>query len=195
MFPSSADSTDVKPVERFKPTNGGVIGVAGLLFVGVAVGYVLFSVHTVTGLRVGLGAAFFGLVVWVTQLRPRATAYPYALRMKNSLRDTRIPLTLIDEVAVGRTLNVWVGDKRFVCIGIGKARKTIFKSSKRGAATLLGFERLHEYAEEADRPHPEQNATLYETFVVRRIEELVDAAKRELRGAPVEGKVRHELAW
>ena len=66
-------------------------------------------VHSVVGLRIGLGAVFVGVVVWVTQLRPRVTAYPATLQLRGILRDTRVPYVLIDEVTMGQTLNVWVG--------------------------------------------------------------------------------------
>ena len=65
-----------QPVERFKPTGGQFWGTSAWSPRRLRVGYVVLDVHTVTGLQFALGAVFFGVVVWVTQLRPRATAYP-----------------------------------------------------------------------------------------------------------------------
>lgn len=191
---SAEEPTLHAPVERFKPTSGMLNGYAALLLAAVGLGYVALEVHTLVGLRVALALVVFGVLVWVTQLRPRATAYRDALLLKNSLVDVLIPLRLVDEVSVTRTLNVWVGAKRHVCIGIGRSMRSMFKGSKGGAAALLGAGRMHSYAEEANRPHPDQTAMAYETFVVTRIEELVAQAK----SAPPPGteeRVRLLPAW
>src|SRR5690242_19549788 len=94
------------PTDKFKPTNGFIIGYTGLAMCAVAVVYTAVAVHTITGLRVGLGFALGILVVWVSLLRPRAAAYPGVLRLRNSLADIEVPLVLIDEVTVRQTLNV-----------------------------------------------------------------------------------------
>jgi hypothetical protein len=182
------------PVEHFKPTTGLVVGYAGLVVLVGFLVYVILDVHTVTGLRLGLACALGAVVTWVTQLRPRAAAYPDFLRLKNALVDTDIPYTLIDDVTVRHTLNVWVGDERYVCIGIGKGSRGMLKRRERSAGAVLGASRLRQYAESADRTQPDQTATHYETFVVTRIVDLVDAAKRERRGQPA-GAVRRTLAW
>jgi hypothetical protein len=194
MDASRADATGAEPVERFKPTSGMLVGYAGLAVVVAFLVYVVVSVHTVTGLRLGLALAFVAVVTWVTQLRPRATAYPDFLRLKNALRDTDVPLALIEDVTVRNTLNVWVGDARYICIGIGKKPKSMIRGRKRSAGAVLGASRLRQYAEQADRTAPDQSAMHYETFVVTRIEELVDAAKREQRGKP-QGTVRKTVVW
>lgn len=195
MSPSSEAATGAGPVERFKPTSGMIVGYAGLVVMVGFLAYVVLTVHTVTGLRLGFALAFVAVLTWVTQLRPRATAYPDFLRMKNGVLDTDIPLALIDDVTVRQTLNVWVGDVRYVCIGIGKAPRSMIKTKKRSAGAVLGASRMRQYAEQADRTQPDQTATHYETFVVTRIEELVDAARRELGGRAPEGCVRRTLVW
>jgi len=164
-----------QPVERFKATSGFFAGYTGLVFAVAIVGYVLFNVHTVTGLRLALGMTFFGLVTWVTQLRPRATAYPDHLLLKNSVRDVAIPLTLIDEVTVRQTLNVWVGEKRYVCISIGTPARRGFKSRK-------------------SSPASNQTDMAYESLVVTRIRELVETAKKAA-GESVTAEARYEYAW
>ena len=183
-----------RPVERFKPTSGMFIGWAGVVVMAVAVAWTAYAVHTVTGLRVALGAAFFGIVVWATQLRPRAAAYPHHLVLRNSVRDTAIPLRAIDEVAVGQSLHVVAGDKRHVCVGIGNPLRADLKARRRGQRSLLGESRWHEFAERAERAAPEQTAMTYQTFVVTRIEELVEAAKKA--PAPEEPQqVTRTWAW
>lgn len=187
-----------RPVERFKPTSGFIVGYAGLVFVAVVMVYVAFKVHTVAGLQVALGILFLGLLIWVTQLRSRATAYSDRLLLKNSLRDFVIPLLLIEEVSVRQTLNVWVGERRYICLGIGSSLHSIFKESRRkGAPSLLGGSRLHEFSEMAEKAAPDQTAMAYETFVVTRIEELVEQAKKKARAQGVSDEVRptHKYAW
>ena len=195
MAPSHGTSPDA-PIVGFKPTNGFIIGYTGLAMCVFAVVYVAVSVHTVTGLRVGLGFALAGVVAWVALLRPRAAVFPGVLRLKNSLMDVEIPLVLIDAVTVRQTLNVWVGEHRYVCVGIGRSRHSMFKSNRRrGIAMLFGMERLQKYAEDADRPANDQTGMLYETYVVTSIEELAESARKELGDEPPRGQVRRLPAW
>ena len=195
-MPGSDDATATAPVERFKPTSGALHGYGGLAVSAFGIGYVALAEQTLTGLRVGLALATFAVVVWISQLRPRATLYPESLLMKNSLVDVRIPLRLVEDVVVTRTLNVWANGRRHVCIGIGKPMRSIFqgsRSSKSAAAGMFGAGRLHDYAEQGDRGRSDQTATGYETFVVRRIQEQADEARSTSALGPE--KVRHLPAW
>jgi hypothetical protein len=189
--PSTERST---PVERFKPTGGVFVGYAGLAAAALALGYVLLFVHTVTGLQVALGAVFFGAVVWVTQVRPRATAYPRHVVLKNSVRDAHVPLAAVDEVAMGQMLNLWVGDERFVCIGIGQSLREDLKTRRRKQDVTGGGNRLSQLTLMAERASTDERAMSYQTFVVTRLEELVEQAKRE----PAPGAhppARYVVAW
>ena len=172
-----------QPLERFKPTTGIFVGWAGLLTAAFAVAYVAIYVHNIVGLRVGLAALFVAVVVWVSQLRPRATAYPDSLHLRGALRDAHLPYVLIDEVALGQTLNIWVGERRFVCIGIGKSLGTDIRqrAKKERQGSMLGSSRLHEFSEKAEMAAPDQTAMDYQTFVVTRIEELVEQARKEMK--------------
>jgi hypothetical protein len=183
---------DERVLERFKPTTGLFVGIAGLLIAAFALGYVALNVHTVVGLRIGLAALFGAVVVWVSQLRPRVTAYTRDLHLKGSLRDARVPYVLIDEVTMAQTLNVWAGGRRFMCIGIGKSLGSDIRqrAKKERQGSLLGTSRSREFSERAEVAAPDQTAMSYHTFVVTRIEELVDQAKRDLRrsGGSTEGE-------
>jgi hypothetical protein len=174
-----------RPLERFKPTTGVFAGWSGLLVAGFAIVYVALGVHTVVGLRIALAAVFAAVVVWVTQLRPRVTAYPDRLRMLGALRDAELPYVLVDEVDLGQTLNVWVGDRRFRCIGIGRSLGKDIRASakKQRQGSLLGAGRMREFSEKAELAAPDQTAMSYQTFVVTRIEELVEQARRDLARA------------
>lgn len=119
MATAHPSSGRAEPVEQFQPTSGQVTGYGSLLAIGVLLVYVAVDERTLTGLRVATGGVFFGVLVWLTVLRPRVTAYPDMLHMQNSVRDVLVPLRAIDEITLGRVLSVWVGDERHVCTGIG----------------------------------------------------------------------------
>lgn len=182
-----------RPVERFKPTGGHLTGYVGLALVLFAIGYVALAVHSLTGLRVALGAAFFGVVVWATQVRPRATAYPRHVVLKNAVRDTHVPLAQVDEVAMGQTLNLWVGDRRFVCIGIGHSLREDVKARRRRDESTLGTSRMSELTLLAERASNEERASTYQTFVLTRLVELVEQAKKQ--PAPGPEAPRQVWAW
>ena len=198
MRPSSfsfRSSPGVRPVERFKPTSGTLLGYAGLAAVLLVLAYVALEVRSVTGLRIALAAVIFGLVVWITQLRPRATAYPGHVVLKNSVRDAHVPLVAIDEVALGQTLNLWVGEQRYVCIGIGSSFREEIRANRKREQTV-GSSRLSELTLRAERASNDERATSYQNFVVTRLEELIDEAKR--RREPVAAGVAepgHSIAW
>jgi len=181
MTEAAATPSRPRPVERFKPTSGQMLGYAGLACAVFALGYVAWAVHSTTGLRIGLGAVFFGAVVWVTQVRPRATAYPGHVVLKNAVRDAHVPLAVVDEVAMGQTLSLWVGEARYTCIGIGNSMRQDIRTKRRASldAADIGTSRYSELVQKANRANLDERAMSYQTFVVTRLEELIDQAKRE----------------
>lgn len=196
MAPLHDGATPQTPIERFKPTNGMITGYAALALCAFAVVYVAVSAHTATGASVALGFALAGCVSWVALLRPRAVAYSDVLRLKNSLVDVEVPLALIDAVTVRQTLNVWVGDHRYVCVGIGRSRRSMHKRNRPGGITmLLGMGRVQDFVQKSDRAASHEGSMLYETYVVTRIEDLVEAARKDLGGAAPSDHVRHLPAW
>lgn len=194
------ETAGAAPVERFRPTSGRLVGWTGIAIAAGLVVFLALNVHTMAGLRIGLGLVFFAVLVWATQLRPRAAASPHSLHLRNSFRDTTIPLLLIDDAVVRRTLNVWVGDERYICIGIGQPLRAMVKVKTRGPSALLGFDRIESYTESSTPPMPDQSAMSYQSFVESRIAVLVEEAKRtHLRRhggtAPAHLRPRHEWAW
>lgn len=188
-----AESPGREPLQRFKPTNGLFVGVAGLLGAAFAICYVAWSLHTIVGLRIGLGAAFMAVVVWATQLRPRAAAYPRSLVLSNTVTDTEIPYAAVEEVAVGQSLAVWAEGRRHLCIGIGNKVREEMRDRRRrmrADARSSSSSRWHEFASMAERATPETRDVSYTKFVVTRIEELVDAEHREHPGEHVPPVVR-----
>ena len=182
-----------QPVERFKPTTGAFVGWSGLTLAAGTIVYVLLNEHNRFGLQLGLAALFAGVAVWVTQLRPRVTAYPDTLLMQGSIRDTHVPYVLIDKVAMAQTLNVWVGRKRYVCVGIGRVHRL------RDAAAGALAERQHAVRQPRLPVHRQgrvggtEQKSSYQVYVLDRITDLVAASKaRGLEDA--EPRVRQQYA-
>ena len=197
MTTSSGDLAN-QPLERFKATSGQAVGWGGLIFAAVIVGYVVLAHHTLTGLRVALGMVLFALVVWMTQLRSRATLYPDRVVLRNAARDAVLPLVLVDAVTVRQTLNVWAGERRYVCVGIGRSARSMVKEGRRKGTGdgPLGQGRWRQFAEQAERAAPDQTAMAYETFVVTRIEEVAAAVQKTASPADVAAaRARQEPAW
>ena len=194
----AAHPSPSQPVERFKPTSGQLLGYVGVGLAVFVIGSVVLFQHTVSGLQFALGALFFGFLVWVTQVRPRATAYQDHVVLKNSVRDAHVPLAAVDEVSMGQTLGLWVGDRRYVCIGIGKSMRQDLKSRRRSMVddSDLGTSRFSEMRRKAEIANLDERAMSYQTFVVTRLEELVDQAKREQARAQAEPPApRIQVAW
>lgn len=200
MTPGRDEPGRGEPVERFHATSGRFVGLLSLAVIGCVVVYAVVRVHSVEGLRLATGALFFGVLVWITQLRPRAVAYRDVLRLQNSLRDVEVPFALIDDVHVGRMLTVWVGQERYVCVGIGAPLRTLVKGKKSGPGTMLGWERLEEYSRRSTPPPPEQVPVGYHEAVESRIAAMAQEARRRARIGGAEAGVdgprpRAEWAW
>lgn len=180
------------PVQRFKPTSGAVTGWAGLAMAAVAIGYVALRVHSVPGLRVLLGAAFAAVLVWATQLRPRVTAYVDGLLIRGAFRDTLVPYRAVDEVTIGQTLSVWVGSRRYVCVGIGRSVARDARRRRRAQARGEGVGLIRGLAPSPAAEAAEDRARgTYQDFVLTRITDLVDRARASHRsGEPVPGVQR-----
>jgi hypothetical protein len=184
-----------QPVERFHATSGRLVGTASLAVIIALVAYLALSEHNVGGLRLGAGLVLFGVLVWVTQLRPHAVVYAETLLLRNSVRDVRVPLTAIDGVTVGRMLSIWTEDGRFDCVGIGKPLRKMTKNKKRGPSALLGWDRLEAYTEESTPPLPDQTAMEYPDFVESRLVALVQDARRRERRDDDAPDPRPEQIW
>ncbi|MDX6301854.1 MAG: hypothetical protein QOF53_3068 [Nocardioidaceae bacterium] len=170
-----------EPVERFKPTSGGFVGWAGIAVAVLIIVYVAVRDHSVLGLRLALASAFGGVLIWVTQLRPRATAYPHELLLLGSVKDVFVPYVAINEVTMGQTLNVWVGRRRFICVGIGRSIGFEMRQRVRshGQGGQLGGNRSYQFAGRAETTQYHDSGMTYQVFVLNRINDLVAAARSE----------------
>jgi hypothetical protein len=175
-----ADSEPQAPIERFKPTGGMLIGWLSLAVAIVLLVLVPVSEPNLTGVRVVLVVALIALVVWMALLRPRATVYPRTLVLRNMVSDTHLPLAGIDAVLVRTTLNVWVEEERYVCIGIGRPTRKLVGQKGGGPMSVLGLE--HDDRRYGMGQSNEIGGTKdYAGFVEDRIAALALAARRDLR--------------
>jgi hypothetical protein len=183
-----------EPIERFKPTTGLAAGWIGLVLLVCVVGYAVAQEHSVLGLRVALGAALAGVLVWVTQLRPRVTAYDDGLLILGMVRDTFVPYVVVDEVVMGQTLNVWASGRRYVCIGIGRSLGSDMRARVR-AQGHGGLSPTRSY-NFSGQPLGEkgQTDTSYHDFVLDRITDLVRLAHERRAPAAAVPAVRRSWA-
>jgi hypothetical protein len=110
------------PVEKFPPTSGTVTGSLGVAMAAVVGVVSVVTSPDLAGVRILLGAALAGVLIWMVVLRPRAAVYDDVLLLRQEVSDTWVPLTLIDTVHAGRDLVVAVDDQRYRCTGISRSR-------------------------------------------------------------------------
>ena len=116
-------------VERFRPASGRGAGVVGL---------VLATVLLVVGLVEGfpawvLGATVsIGLLMWAAFLRPAVRIDHDDLVLRSMFATTWLPLGSIEEVRIGHTLAVVVGERRYVSPAVGRPRLRLVRGSAIG---------------------------------------------------------------
>ena len=177
--------TGTQSVERLGPTSGRVSGYVGLAAAAFTVGYVAVVEPTLTGLKVALGAVFFASLAWAVVLRPRVHVIGDRLVLRNTFRDTHVPLAAVEHVTLGQALTVWAEGERHQCLGVSRSGRAQLRSQRRqaaaaqhGAGEALAAAAAHDLAKE--------------TYAVRRLRELAEGARRDGRAAD---PVRHTWAW
>jgi hypothetical protein len=165
------------PVQRFKPTSGTFVGVAGLVVTLGLIGFVAMSEPDLRGLQICLGLGIAAVLIWMTLLRPRVTAYEEALLLRNAATDVEVPFAAIDAAVVRHTLNVWVGERRYMCAAIGRTSRSMLKRGRPGPSAALGL------GMSGDKMSSDQSAGIgagsdYPTYVEQRIEDLARAARQ-----------------
>ncbi len=175
--------TEPAPVEKFRPTNGEILGWGSIAALAVLLVVAVVSEPNLTGVRVALGFAVAMVAVWAVLLRPRATAYADTLVLRNMVSDTHLPLAEVDDVSVRHTLNVWVGEARYVCAGIGRSTRQMTGRRSRGALSAIGLQQADDRMGIAQVGQIGSGSD-YATFVETRIEDLARSARRDLRGEP-----------
>ena len=173
-----------RPVQKFKPTTGPVLGYLGLAVCALVVGIVVTSEQHVIGARVALGAVLAGVVIWLALLRPRAAAYDDTLVLRGMLSDTTLPLAGIDAAVVRHMLVVWIGEDRYTCAGIARSTRSMVKRRNPGVLSVLGLQQTDDRMGVHGAGGDIGTSGDYATFVETRIEDLARSARRDGRDVP-----------
>ena len=175
-----------RPVQKFKPTTGQATGWLGLAACLLVVGVVVTSEQHLTGLRVALGAVLVAVLIWVTLLRPRATAYDDALVLRGMVSDTTLPLARIDTAVVRHMLVVRVGQDRYTCSAIARSSRSM-RARGPGAPSGLGVPAHHmgsAVGGSGGGTGGTAGSADYASFVESRIEDLARSARRDGKDGP-----------
>lgn len=125
-------------VERFRPTNGRVMGVLGLLLCLVVVAVFVLSESPHVAVPGVLACAAAALLIWMALLRPHVAATRTHLHLQNLFERVSIPLASIDTVVVRRYLLVRAGGRKFICPAISRPlRKTMRKETGWRGSTMM----------------------------------------------------------
>lgn len=169
-------------LERFRPTNGRVTGVLGLLLCGfVAVLLVVYESPSIAVPGV-LGCAFAFVFVWLAMLRPSVTATSAELRLRTLFETVSIPIASVDTVVVRRYLLVRSGGRKYICPAISRPlRKTVRSETGWTGQQFLQPGVSEERLSGGDvQTEITQHELAYPDFVEQRIEQLAanDRARR-----------------
>ena len=176
-----------RPVQKFKPTTGPVIGYVGLAVCALVVGVVLTTEQHVGGVRVALGAVLVAVLIWSALLRPRAAAYDDRLVLRGMLSDTTLPLAAIDAAVVRHLLVVWIGEDRYTCAGIARSTRSMVGRRNPGVMSVLGLQQVDDRMGAVGASGEIGSSGDYATFVETRIEDLAKSARRDgVPGPPVQ---------
>lgn len=120
-------------VEVFRPTNGRVVGVLGLV---VVVGLLVLGAVDGFALWVMGLLATVGVLTWAAMLRPGVRIVGDELELRDMFLTSTLPLGAIEEVAVRRVLVVRAGERRLVSPAISRTLRQTMRPKKtaRGVA-------------------------------------------------------------
>lgn len=128
-------------VERFRPTNGRLTGVLGLLMVAGALALVVVEADAGTLLWFVPGALLAAAVIWAFLLRPAVSVEGEELVLRGPVSTTYVPLAAIEEVGMGQVLAVRAGGRRYVSGAVGRSRREAGRDDRvePGAAAGLSY--------------------------------------------------------
>ena len=178
-------------VQRFRPTNGRLMGTLGLVMCAVVAVLLVVTETPQVAVPGVIGCLLVAGLVWMALLRPSVSATETDLHLRTLFESVRIPLGSIDTVIVRRYLLVRSGGERYICPAISRPlRKTMRKETQwSGPSQLLSpsSERLGEVQTEVE----EQDVN-YADFVEQRITALA-ANDRARRGIEERSEEEYEL--
>jgi hypothetical protein len=190
-------------VEKFAPTGGRVLGVIAVLLGLLVVVVWLFDRDSVAAWFVAL-SVFWIVGAWAAFLRPQLLVHGRHLVLRGMLDTVRIPLRMIDSIAVRQVTAIGAGGKRYVSPAVSRTRRDLARQdgapgrsrgSSQGNLVFGGIWRMA--AEERARQHSVgADAGSYGLFVQERVLTLSQDARRDPvpEDAP-EDRVERTYAW
>jgi hypothetical protein len=183
-------------VQTFRPTNGRVLGVLGLLMAVVVAVLCVVSGSAHVAVPGVLACAFAGLLVWSALLRPGVSASGDHLHIRTLVESYSIPLAAIDTVVVRRYLLVRAGGKKYICPAISRPlRKTVRAELKwKGSPQVLapGLQLNESLGSLETEASQRGHDIAYPDFVENQITILAESA-RARRGIAARSEEEYEL--
>ncbi len=105
---------------NFPPNNGVASGWLAVVLGVVGVVWVVTSIRTAVGLRLGIGSLLLIAVAYAFLIRPRIKVVDNVLLLVNPLEEVTMPLSIVDRVLVRSTTNVFVGVKKYHGVAVGR---------------------------------------------------------------------------
>jgi hypothetical protein len=184
-------------LQRFRSTNGRVMGVLALALCVALAAVFVTSAPARTAVSAALACAFAGLLVWAAMLRPAVAATSDELRMRTMFETVEIPLASIDTVLVRRYLLVRSGGRKYICPAISRSlRKTVRAEMKwsGGGGNLLmpGMTSDRRGAGPLVQDTGSEGVLAYPDFVEQQIQQLA-RNDRAARGIEERSEEEYEL--
>lgn len=185
-------------VQRFRATNGRVMGGIGLVLCGVVAVMLVVTEPPAVAVPGVIGCLLVGGLVWMALLRPSVVATSSELHLRTLFESVSIPLASVETVVVRRYLLVRSGGRRYICPAISRPlRKTIRDELKWSGSNPmqpgLSVDRLGEATGENLQTDVKKEQELaYADFVEQRIAALA-ANDRARRGIEERSEEEYEL--
>lgn len=128
------DPTKDPAEQRYGPTSGELSGWFGVVLTTLlAVGLPLYEQDRET-LRVAVGAALVGVLVWSYMLRPKIIVRAgETLLLRNVFSTWSVPLASVETVSIGALTRVGTTSGSYEAVGVGRPLRSMIRSSGRPA--------------------------------------------------------------
>ncbi|HET6166026.1 MAG TPA: hypothetical protein VFE07_04305 [Marmoricola sp.] len=185
---------------RFHPTSGTAIGWLGIGLAVLAVVVVALDDLTLGGVRFGLVAVAFGLLVWCFMLRPRLVIGQSHVELRNAFSSWHVPLAGIRRVSVRAITRITTDEGAYDGIAVGRPMRTLrhlpnTRPARIGIPGLGPSIAESAPADRSSRRRTELDANSVADFAVERILEAADEARGASTRAGSTGTTHRSWAW
>jgi hypothetical protein len=114
----------------YTPTSGTVSGWVGLAIAVIVLAAVLVDDRTLHGLRYGLAALVFGVLVWSFLLRPRVVVGSREVELRNPFSSWHVPLAGVRVVEVRAVTRVSTEDRTYEGVAVGRPARSLLRGGQ-----------------------------------------------------------------